>query len=246
MKRVLEYIDKKNEVFARAKIFEYLADETIDPLQRLAFAPYMAHFVFSFMDINRFVLRNLQSDETLQALVNVHTFEDAHHWPWYINDLKRLGLDKPMSFTESLYFIWGDHGIHSRLLSYKMIELVGKASNKEKIMIVEAVEKTGNVFLKYTAAVCANIRGGADYEYYGLNHYECETGHHMGSSDIMNQLANIPVNDDEAKKGFALIDEIYGLYHDFVNEMFHFAKANRIEQLRNSASYSSTIMQDEK
>ena len=31
-----------------------------------------------------------------------------------------MKLDKQQSFTETLYFLWGDHGIKSRMITYEM------------------------------------------------------------------------------------------------------------------------------
>ena len=69
MKRALAYIAQKNAAFARHPMFDFLKDDAIPAQQRLVFAPYMAHFVFSFMDINRFVLRDLSSHDDYQHLV---------------------------------------------------------------------------------------------------------------------------------------------------------------------------------
>src|SRR5690606_34220845 len=222
MKEILSYIKTKNIDFEKARIFEYLSDTTLDPFKRLAFAPYMAHFVFSFMDINRFVLRDMNAADELQELVNIHTVEDANHWPWYLSDIKRLGLDKTARFTEFFPFVWGDHCIQSRLLSYQMIMMIGQATTKEKIMLVEAIEMTGNVFLKATASLCREITEGESYEYYGNNHYLVETGHHIGMEKIEEKLCQIVLSPEEQENGKILVDKIYFLSKYFVDEVYAF------------------------
>ena len=241
MKRIIDYIKQKNNQFSEAILFRYLQDKTVAPEQKLAFAPYMAHFVFSFMDINRFVLRDLQSNNELQKLVNIHTQEDADHWPWYLNDIKKMGFDKRLPLSEALHFIWGDHCIASRLLTYRMTSLIGQASDKEKIMIVEVIEMTGNVFLKHTSSVCAQMKMGDNYQYYGAHHYQRETGHHMGCGDIEEELNNICLTEDERKKGFLLVDNVYVLYQKFVDEMYEYAIHHNIHELKLSSHYDSVI-----
>lgn len=232
MKDILSYIRARNDKFASSQIFSHLVNEKIDPVQRLAFAPYMAHFVFSFMDINRFILRDANVVDELQELVNIHSMEDAHHWPWYLNDLKKLGFNELTRPVDMLRFIWSDHCIKSRLLSYQMIILISRATTKEKIMIVEAIEMTGNVFLKNTAALCMQISGGKNYEYYGEKHHMTETGHHVGTADIEERLNQMILTESERDAGQKLIDQVYSLYQDFVDEMYEFAT----HQLRNKVS----------
>jgi len=244
MKRALEHIDRKNETFAKHAMIEYLKDEAIPASQRLVFAPYMAHFVFSFMDINRFVLRDLKADDNeYQHLVNIHTDEDAHHWPWYLNDLQKLHLDKTGRFTESLRFIWSDHGIQSRMLTYDMVGLVKNASPIGKVILVEVIEKTGNVFLAQTAEVSRELGDNGDYLYYGKHHLDCETGHHMGTDQIESVLASIVLSDDEFNEGIAIIDEAYSLYGRFLTEMLAYAQAHHHEDMAVSATYPGAISQ---
>lgn len=242
MKRALTYIDEKNAAFGRHPMFDFLKDESLPAEQRLVFAPYMAHFVFSFMDINRFVLRDLSCNDEYQHLVNIHTDEDSHHWPWYLNDLKKLQMDKSGRFTDWLYFIWSDHGIKSRMLTYDMVGLAKQASPLGKVILVEVIEKTGNVFLGHTADVSRQLNGRADdYLYYGKNHLDCESGHHMGTPDIENVLLAIELSDDELDAGMRLVDDTYRLYESFLDEMLGYARKHDYEELTAGEVYPAFI-----
>ena len=241
MKEILSYINEKNEAFAQRKIFDWLKNTEVTPQERLSFAPYMAHFVFSFMDINRFVLRDLNDSDELQKLVNIHTNEDSHHWPWYLKDLKRMNFDKVQNFTDTLYFLWGDHCIKSRMITYEMTAIAKGLTPKEKVILVEVIEKTGNVFLGCTADVCREAGEGSHSLYYGDNHLACESGHTMGTDDIESLLHAIPLTDAEVEAGKQLVDTIYTLYHDFVDEMHDFVSNNNYQELVQSNSYNSRI-----
>ncbi len=241
MKRILNYIDRKNAAFGQRKIFDWLKDKTINPEQRLGFAPYMAHFVFSFMDINRFVLRDLGNSDEFQHLVNIHTDEDSHHWPWYLKDLKKMNFDKVQRFSDTLYFLWGDHSIKSRMITYEMSAIARRLTPKEKIILVEVIEKTGNVFLGCTAEVCQEAGLGGSLLYYGDNHLASETGHTMGTEDVEALLHAIPLTEEEYDAGVSLVDEVYGLYHDFVDEMYDFVLNNSYEDLVDPKTYRSRI-----
>ncbi|NNE63349.1 MAG: hypothetical protein HKN34_04645 [Gammaproteobacteria bacterium] len=241
MKNVLTYIEAKNQAFGQREIFELLKNKAIPGKQRLAFVPYMAHFVFSFMDVNRFILRDLETDDDYQKLVNIHSYEDAHHWPWYLEDLKKLGLDKQQSFSSTLLFLWSDQGIQSRMITYDMIAIARQLSAKEKIILVEVIEKTGSVFLGVTADVSNELGQGDNYLYYGNNHLACETGHHMGTDNVEDFLHAIVLNDEEIKNGYALVDKIYDLYNNFVDEMFQYASNHSFEELVKCESFPQFI-----
>lgn len=241
MKRALAYIAQKNAAFARHPMFDFLKDDAIPAQQRLVFAPYMAHFVFSFMDINRFVLRDLSSHDDYQHLVNIHTDEDSHHWPWYLNDLKKLQLDKSGTLSEWLYFIWSDHGISSRMLTYEMVGLAKQASPICKVILVEVIEKTGNVFLGQTAIVSGQLSNPSEYLYFGKHHLDCESGHHMGTADIEKKLEAIMLTAAELQQGIRLIDTTYTLYENFLTEMLAFARRHDHSELVASAAYPAGI-----
>jgi hypothetical protein len=244
MKRILDYIDKKNNEFGACHIFSWLSDNSISANDKLCFAPYMAHFVFSFMDINRFILRDLESTDELQKLINIHTDEDSHHWPWYIKDLKSMQFEKKQNFTDSLYFVWGDHSIKSRMITYEMIGLIKQASIKEKVILVEVIEKTGNIFLSHTATICNQTDTLNKNLYFGQHHLNCETGHHMGTKNIEELLAGIVLDEQELVSGIQLVDRTYSLYHDFVDEMYAFAKSNSYQEMVSADMYSSKINTD--
>lgn len=242
MKRILTYIDEKNAAFGRHAMFDFLTDQAVPAEQRLVFAPYMAHFVFSFMDINRFVLRDLSSDDKYQQLVNIHTDEDSHHWPWYLNDLEKLQLDKSGKFSDWLKFIWSDHSVKSRMLTYDMVGLAKQASSIGKVILVEVIEKTGNVFLGHTADVSFQLNGHSkDYLYYGKHHLDCESGHHMGTADIEKKLLAIELSDEEVSDGTRLVDDTYRLYEGFLDEMLEYASSHDLAQMIEGGVYPASI-----
>jgi hypothetical protein len=106
---------------------------------------------------------------------------------------------------------------------------------------VEVIEKTGNVFLGCTARACRDAEKKNNFLYYGDHHLACETGHTMGTEDIESLLHAITLTDDEVAAGVKLIDTVYGLYHDFVDEMYDFATNNSYQELMQADVYSSHI-----
>ena len=87
MRTVMRAIFEAKRAYATLPLFEFMRDETLTPRQRLAFFPCMAPFILAFGDLNKYVMRDETSTDPYQPLVNRHTYEDDHHWPWYLEDL---------------------------------------------------------------------------------------------------------------------------------------------------------------
>jgi hypothetical protein len=231
MKRVLDHIAVCSERFAQVPMFGYLRDKSIDPQQRLCFMPMMAHFVFSFMDINRYILRNEALDTPLQRILNTHTYEDATHWPWWIRDMKNAGFDKTCNFTEAMLFVWSEATRRSRLLTYDIISIVARAKPVQLLAIVETIEATGYRFGSTTAEVCREIANN-HFSYLGEKHLSVESGHAMGTEEIMSYLEEIQLSDEELADTIALVNKLFKAFTDFVGEMYDWATTHDLNELR--------------
>ena len=237
MKRVLSHITACSERFAQEPMFQYLRDKSIDQEQRLCFMPMMAHFVFSFMDVNQYILRNEALNTPFQRLINIHTYEDATHWPWWVRDMKSAGLDKVGSFTDAMLFVWSEATRRSRMLTYDFIAIAARATPTQLLAIVETVESTGYKFLATTAEVCREIDGNP-FVYYGNKHSNVESGHHMGTADAIDYLEAIELTAEELEETTALVDRLYRAYTDFVSEMYDWVSKHQIGELRRQSFFS--------
>jgi hypothetical protein len=231
MKRVLAHIAVRSERFAQEPMFRYLRDKSIDPEQRLCFMPMMAHFVFSFMDINKYILRNEALDSPLQRMINTHTYEDATHWPWWIRDMKNAGLDKTCSFTEAMLFVWSEATRRSRMLTYDIIAMASKATPNQLLAIVETVESTGNKFQGTTAEVCEEIENN-QFSYLGHKHLSVESGHTMGTPEVMSYLEGIEFSDEELTETIAMVDKLFRGFTSFVAEMYEWVTTHNLPELQ--------------
>jgi hypothetical protein len=244
MQSILNYIEQKNQVFADSPIFQFIRSEDADPNQKFVYIPCISHFVFSFMDMNLFVLRDENSDDPYQKLVNIHTEEDAHHWPWYLKDLETLGLDKTMKFSEALRFIWSDATKASRLLTYKFCQLAYNASPLERLVIVEAVEQTGKTFLSLSAIKSKELEASQELYYFGENHSDCETGHHMGTDGVVDYLGSIVLTDAERERCQKTVDTFFEIYTAFTNDAIKFTQNYQYQEVKESPIFIERITHD--
>jgi hypothetical protein len=240
MRRVLAHIKTRSERFAQEPMFELLRDERMPAEQKLCFMPMMAHFVFSFMDVNRYILRNHAIDTPFQRLINIHTYEDATHWPWWVSDMQVAGLDKTCTFTDAMLFAFSDATRRSRQLTYDFIAIVAKATPAQLLAIVETVESTGYKFLSATAEVCRKLEPNR-FVYYGNQHANVESGHHMGTDDAVDYLEAITLSEQELEATLAIVDRLYQAYSDFIAEMHTWVKSHDFAELRSGPFFAERV-----
>jgi hypothetical protein len=223
---VITRINQLKRVQAKHPFLEFLRDESVDPVERMAFAPCLAPLVMVFRDVNILGLRDESAgDDHLQSLVNEHTREDDHHWPMYLDDLVTLGHDVPTSPVETVRRLWGDHCTRTWRMAYGLMTFARTSSPRLRIALVEAVEATGFVnwraFLRaaddYTAATGRTLR------YFGAEHAALEGGHAMGADDIDRSLRDIDLG-PERPRALGMTETVFALVADMLDEQLDYVR----------------------
>ena len=224
MKAVMQELAQAKRHYSKLPLFEFLRQESIPPRDRLAFYPCMAPFILAFSDLNRFVLRDENSLDPHQLLVNEHTCEDDHHWPWYLEDFTKLGFDRTAAVTHTLRSYMKDDARQNRMLATRLAQLVHGTTPTQKLVIVEAIEETGNVLFGLTAKIAARIEadGGPELRYLGQFHFSRESGHAMHGHDhrvleaiVLTQLELVRCRD--------LAFRTFDLFSDWTGELLAYA-----------------------
>ncbi len=234
MKNVLEYLHNATRKYEKHDFFRYLENSETDALEQLAIFKQAAFFIMAFGDINAFGLRERSSHDTWQKMVNRHTTEDDHHWPWYLADIKSLGLDSVDNFTATLTDLWSKNTLSSRLLTYRLWSLIERTRSFERFVVVEAVEATGFVLFSRLNAIAHRVLADSpDIEliYFGDHHFEKEKGHAMGDGETRNAIIDTTtLNDAEIARAFQLVDEVFALFTSWIDGLSELtAAAGRAE-----------------
>ncbi|GAB4372480.1 MAG: hypothetical protein Kow00121_14890 [Elainellaceae cyanobacterium] len=226
MKYVLKKILEHKQAYSKLPLFQYMRDSSLTEEERLAFYPCMAHFILSFGDINKYMLREEPTIDTYQQQVNDHTYEDDHHWPWYLEDFTKLGFDHLCSPTSWMRFLWSDETRQNRILTYRLAALISEASAVERIAIIEAIEETGNVLFStmLNLAKAIETRRGIELRYCGEFHFSLESGHSVGSDHV--EIAGIRLDETTQARCLSLVDEVFELFEAWTHELLDYAKAH--------------------
>ncbi len=232
MKEVLALIEQKKQEFAQLPLFEFMQDKSIDPRQRLAFAPCLAPFALSFGDLNKYVFREEPTSDPIQAIINKHTYEDDHHWVWFLGDLRKLGLDQSMNFSNSLRFLWGQETKAARWLVHELYRYTFQATPIQKLVVIEVIEATGNVFSSASTTVARELQKVTQkkYLYFGDFHLSAELGHISGLKEGNQFLEDIQLRKETRKKAFELVEKVFELFTELINELLVYAKTHNISQ----------------
>ena len=225
MTPILQHTLRLKREYARLPFFDHLRDQNLTAVERLAFFPCMAPFILSFGDLNRYVLRVEPTDDPYQAMINAHTYEDDHHWPWYLEDFAKLGHDlEPQPPGETMRELWSDATAKSRLLSHRLAHLVWGTEPVVRLAIIEAIEETGNVLFSLTCELARAVQrdSGTELRYCGEFHFILESGHAMNNDHA--ELACITLTETQRKDALSRVDQVFALFTEWTHELLHFAK----------------------
>jgi len=226
MKEVLRHVFDRKRAYQHLPLFEWMRNEQLSPRQRLAFYPCMAHFIMSFGDLNKFVLREERPGDLYQEMVNTHTLEDDHHWPWYLEDFGKLGFDAEMRGTEWMHFLWGEETRQNRVLLARLTALISGTTSLERLIVIEAIEETGNVLFStiLPLAVAIEEQIGEELRYCGPFHFNLESGHAVGADH--RALANVSLGARDRERCRAMVDEVFSAFEAWTHELLRYALAH--------------------
>jgi hypothetical protein len=217
MERIIKVIEQRREQYKQHPFIQGLLDRTIPSSHRLAYAPFACHFIMTFSEINKYFLRDENNANFCQTIVNKHTEEDARHWEWFLTDLDTLGWNPQCKFTDSLRFIWNGLGRYTREMGYWTISVARDSSPELRLVMIEALEAMGNVWLSSTVEAARNHPLYDQLIYFGKYHLERETGHAIGSNQ--NDLHSMVLGDDIRIKAEEIVHGLFQRMEDFNSEI---------------------------
>lgn len=225
MKAVMRELAQARRHHSKLPFFEFLRCESIAPRDRLAFLPGAAPFILALADLDRFVLSDESSRHPHQLLVNQHVREDHRRWHWYLEDLAKLGYDRSAPLTHVLRSYMKDDTQHGRMLMPRLAQTLHGATPTEKLVVVEAIEETGNVFFELTAKLAQRIQaeGGPELRYLAQLHVAREPGRATQGLD-RDVLERIRLTEIERVRCLDLCFRVFDLFADWSIELLAYAK----------------------
>ena len=230
MKSILQYIDAKKQTFSTLPFFDYLRDKAISPRQRLAFAPCAAPFIMSFGELNKKVFRDEASTDKLQVIINKHTYEDDHHWIWFLEDLEKLGFNPTLSLQEALTTLWSRETSAAHQVAHELYRSTYQCPPLQKLTVIEAAEATGNAFLDVSSEVVRELEVSTqqEYRYFGSGHLIVDTGHTYCSPKVQRYIESIELTDAERVQHQQLVDRIFEVFTVFMHDLLTYSRRHPV------------------
>ncbi len=231
MQELLNFIAAKKQEFAKLPLFYFMQDQSINPRQRLSFAPCMLHFIMSFSDINKYVLRTHEEADYLQKIVNQYTYEDDNHWPWFITDIEELGFNPILNFTQAVKLIWGEETKLTRQITYQVAGYALEAEPAIKIVIIQALEATADVFFSISTKITSELQKNTKTEYlfFGDLHLHEETEHTMDTLSSQKFLADIELTEFQRQEALDAVEKIFKIFSEWTYELLAYAQSHPVE-----------------
>lgn len=232
MKNILALIEEKQKVYAQSPLFNFMKDQSIDPLKRLAFAPCAIPFIMGFSDLCKYSFRQEPTNDKVQIILNQHTYEDDFHWQWFINDLEKLGFNCSLDLNDVIRFLWSDQTKLSRLLTHELHTLIVHAEAIDKFIIMETMESAANIFLSTTRQITEELKliTHQKYEYFGCSHCDAEHDHNTNSKDAREFIKSIQIPAKNRQNSMDLVIKVFELFTQWNQELLTFAQNNQVSQ----------------
>ncbi|MGF1490557.1 MAG: hypothetical protein ACFBSE_25990, partial [Prochloraceae cyanobacterium] len=196
-------------------------------------------------ELNKDVFRQEPTTDPIQKIINKHTYEDDHHWVWLLEDIDKLGINKTVKFTDALRFLWSEETKRSRRVAYELYRYTFEASPIQKLVVIEAVEATGNAFLSVSSKLISELQSNnkEDYRYFGGGHLIVDTGHAYCSPKAKKFIESIELTEQDLTKYFQLVEKVFNLMTEFTHELLAYAKAQNISQISTKTEKSDRFLQ---
>ncbi|MEM9089299.1 MAG: hypothetical protein AAGC93_11205 [Cyanobacteria bacterium P01_F01_bin.53] len=232
MKEILAYIEKKQASYAELPFFDFLRDRATSPEQRLAFAPCFAFFVMGFGELNKHAFRVEPTTDPVQAMINQHTYEDDSHWVWFLEDLKKLDVDYALNLSDALKFLWSEENNFSRWTTYRLYQLTFQADPIQKLVVIEAIEATADIFLGLTSQIADELQGLSqqEYKYFGQHHYNIDANHTIHSDEAAHKVEDVVVPEAFYSSAYELVDEVFALFTEFSESLHGYCVKTPVHQ----------------
>lgn len=214
MKEVVQFIQGRADEQERNPFIQWLDDDTVPARDRLSkWLKNGSFFIMCFKDFNSLVLRypdeEAERDERKKA-INAHADQDATHWAWYLNDIRTLGLDDELRFTDTLKFIWGDHIETQRRAIYRFCHLAAKAEDPVlRYCLIKSIESFGQIIFGRVTKVSEIFLKETDIRlrYLGQHHLDAEKGGLHDQDKIEDMLMKLKLDGDTRRQGLSIAAE---------------------------------------
>lgn len=190
MQAVLSFLDERVKTFSELTYFKLLERSGIRSDIEIM-ARGLSFFVLSFQDVLRLNALNI-TDERLAPVARQQRRDDAGHDLWFLNDLRRLGVEPEVRW------LFSKKHETTRDTGYAIVARVLSARNDHaRLAVGLALEATGSVYFSRVHHFFGRVGVGDGLQFFGKSHWESEQSHDVFGAELQTKLAAIPLSETE-------------------------------------------------
>lgn len=215
MKDIFALIERRKNQIAGHPLYTWLRSKEVPLEDRFVFAPLFVTYIMSFCDLNKWFLRYPAPRDELERAINEHTREDETHSRLFLEDWHKLGFDEQLGWGSCRTIEWYYAAPETELFRAYGMEIMEMCVRHPEPAIrfafMEAIEACGHVFFAATSQVAGELtaRSSMDYRYFGIYHFERETGHLMSDTVCFDRVVLDPARRRVAER---LVHRIFDMF----------------------------------
>lgn len=190
MQEVIAHIARRKRQVAAHPFYRWLSSGDAPLARRFDFAPMLVNFIMGFADMNRWFMRYDSPSRDHERAINRHTREDETHSRLFIEDWRKLGLDRRLGWTAGDTLAWYHAAPQTELFRAHAMDILRMITQHEdplvRFALMESIEAWGHVMFSATevAATRLSEATGTQYRYFGSYHLKRELGHLLGAGEL--------------------------------------------------------------
>jgi hypothetical protein len=243
MKYVMKLRDARQVAMYEHPLFDWLTSSNISHRDRLAVLPVLANFSMGFRDINKWVLRYPATKNGPERAINEHTFEDETHSRLYLEDWRRLDLDRELGWAASDTLWWlflsnstlalREHGMY-----FLRMAVEDGGDPVLRFAQSEVIEACGKVFFDNFEKVATRATDdtGIEYRYLGKFHLMRESGH----IETEGALESMELDEPRRARAMSLTNTVFDIFDDLFSSFLEYAE-NYVEKGRKPRAELSVL-----
>lgn len=208
MKKLNEYIEKKQEDFTRHPFFARLQScDSIDQLMQ--FSPHVMFWVMTFQDLLRLNEERIK-DPYLHRIARHHRLEDSGHDMWFQHDLTVLYKN-----SEQYNVTWLFHEDPcTRDAAYTHIADVMTLEDEHlRVAFLLALESSGHIMFDRISKAVDKFGYSSQLKYFADSHLQVEKAHAVFEEEMERKLFAHELTPEQRYRGRAMIERMYTAYN---------------------------------
>lgn len=227
MRHVIEHIEQRKRRVADHRFYQWIRGGATPLARRFDFAPVLVNFIMAFSDMNKWFMRYPAPANEYERAINKHTREDETHSRLFVEDWRKLGLDRRLGWSAGETLAWYHAAPETEpFRAHGMTILAMLTANEDPLVrfaLMESIEAWGHVMFSASAEAASALTraSGEEYRYFGPYHLRRELGHLLAGGKL---FEGATLDAGRRGRALALVDTFFDIAEDESDRLLRYAE----------------------